>query len=243
MSRLCTQHTQTYNRPVNILTFYSSAPVSHDCATVSQRLETGADKWSSAIIHFIIYTSAFPSGTCQNVLCEKGPLTVTDSFMLMWFIWYVSAVKQMINNEFSHKMSVGKQSSSSSYTPLILTLFPYSSSFVSVTYFVSLLSSPSSRSICGWLVESDGSKMRTRGLLCIFICPSVPSFTGAARCGPSLSLLSVRFFLSILSLCQQSSSTPKHLHHLSSLSLSLPLPLCPLLHCISRHSSSPSHKD
>lgn len=139
---LCTQHTQTYNRPVNILTFYSSAPVSHDCATVSQRLETGADKWSSAIIHFIIYTSAFPSGTCQNVLCGKGPLTVTDSFMLMWFIWYVGAVKQMINNEFSHKMSVGKQSSSSSYTPLILTLFPYSSSFVSVTYFVSLLSPP-----------------------------------------------------------------------------------------------------
>ena len=44
--------------------------------TVSQHAqyqdpETESDTWDSAIIHFIIYTCAFPSVNCQNVFWEK----------------------------------------------------------------------------------------------------------------------------------------------------------------------------
>lgn len=47
---------------------------------------------------------------------------------------------------------------------------------------------PLSHSICGWLVESDGSQKRTHGPLCLFICPPVPrSFHCTA---PSIPLLS-----------------------------------------------------
>lgn len=79
-----------------------------------------------------------------------------------------------------------------------------------------------SRSICGWLVESDGSKRRTRGPLCIFICPSVPSIHRSARC--SLSLLSVHF-LRVLSVCQHSSSSPPNTSTIHPL-LSLSVPYC-----------------
>ena len=37
-------------------------------------LETGAAKQNPAIIHFIIYTCAFPTVTCQTVFSEKCPL-------------------------------------------------------------------------------------------------------------------------------------------------------------------------
>ncbi len=52
--------------------FYSSVPVMHDSVTVSQHAQhqdrkTWATKWNSAIIHFIIYTCALPSVTCQTV--------------------------------------------------------------------------------------------------------------------------------------------------------------------------------
>ncbi len=36
--------------------------------------ETEAAKWNSAIIHFIIYTCAFPTATHKNIFCEKGLL-------------------------------------------------------------------------------------------------------------------------------------------------------------------------
>lgn len=58
--------------------FYSSVPVSHDSATVSQYVqnqhpETGAAKWNSLlIINFIISTCAFLPVTCQNVFCEQA---------------------------------------------------------------------------------------------------------------------------------------------------------------------------
>ncbi len=56
--------------------FYSSVPVSHDNGTASQHAqyqdpETEAAKWNSAIIHFIIYTCAFLTVTCQNVSYKK----------------------------------------------------------------------------------------------------------------------------------------------------------------------------
>ncbi len=38
-----------------------------------QDIDAEAAKWNSAIIHFIIYTCAFPTVTCQNVFCDKGP--------------------------------------------------------------------------------------------------------------------------------------------------------------------------
>ncbi len=52
--------------------FYSSVPVSHDSVTVSKHVqyqnpETEAAKWNAAIIHFIIYTCAFPTVTCPHV--------------------------------------------------------------------------------------------------------------------------------------------------------------------------------
>ncbi len=50
--------------------FYSSVPVCHDSVTVSQYArykdpETEAAKWNSAVIHFIIYTCAYPAVTHQ----------------------------------------------------------------------------------------------------------------------------------------------------------------------------------
>lgn len=49
------------------------------CATVSQLAqnqdsETEATKWNALVFHFITYTCAFPTVTCQNVLSEKGPV-------------------------------------------------------------------------------------------------------------------------------------------------------------------------
>lgn len=45
---------------------YSNVPVSHGSVTMSQYVqyydpETGAAKWNSVIIHFIIYTCDFPT--------------------------------------------------------------------------------------------------------------------------------------------------------------------------------------
>ncbi len=53
-----------------VLLFSSNIPVSHDRVTVSQRAhqdpETQAAKWNSAIVNFIIYTSAFLSVTISK---------------------------------------------------------------------------------------------------------------------------------------------------------------------------------
>lgn len=38
----------------------------------NQDSETEATKWKSLVIHFITYTCAFPTVTCQKVLSEKG---------------------------------------------------------------------------------------------------------------------------------------------------------------------------
>lgn len=60
--------------------FYSSVPISHDSATVSQHTqhrdpETAADKWDSAIIKCILFTPVlFLTVTCQIAACEKGPI-------------------------------------------------------------------------------------------------------------------------------------------------------------------------
>ncbi len=61
--------------------FYSSVPVSHGNVTVSQHaqyqdLETEANKQNSAIIHFIAYTQAFPTVTCQIVLRVYSEVTM-----------------------------------------------------------------------------------------------------------------------------------------------------------------------
>ncbi len=51
--------------------FYSNVPVNRDSVTVSQHTqyqdpETETAKWNSAVIHFIIYTCAFPTVMCQK---------------------------------------------------------------------------------------------------------------------------------------------------------------------------------
>ncbi len=60
--------------------FYSSVPVRHDSVTVShyeqyQDPETEAAKWKSAIIYHIIYTCAFPTVMCQNILFKRPVVT------------------------------------------------------------------------------------------------------------------------------------------------------------------------
>lgn len=55
--------------------FYSTVPERHDTETGSQHAEyqdpeTEVDKWNSVTIHFIIYTRAFPTVTCQTVSCQ-----------------------------------------------------------------------------------------------------------------------------------------------------------------------------
>lgn len=57
--------------------------MSLDTVTVSQQQqrqdpETEGAKWNLAIINFITNTCAFSPVTCQNVLCEKGLIPVTD---------------------------------------------------------------------------------------------------------------------------------------------------------------------
>ncbi len=72
--------------------FHSRAPVGHDSVTASQHAqhqdpETEAAKWNSAIINLIIYTCAFPSAACQNVLraVERTVgLDVAFSFFSTW---------------------------------------------------------------------------------------------------------------------------------------------------------------
>lgn len=113
--------------------------------------------------------------------------------------------------------------------PLILC-----SSFLPFTYFLPLLSSLPSSSVCGWLVESDGSKMRTRGPFCIFICPSVPLHSSGPIAAVTFSLRSPSRFLSILSVCQQPSSALNTSTIYPLLSLSVPCctvsPSAPPLH-------------
>lgn len=69
---------------VTMALFFSSEPLSLDIGRVSQNAqyqhpETEATKWKSATIHFIIYTFAFPTPTCQNVLNEKGTIWSSSS--------------------------------------------------------------------------------------------------------------------------------------------------------------------
>ncbi len=47
--------------------FYSSFPVSRDSEPACTISEIRAAKWNSAISHFVIYTSAFPTVTHLNM--------------------------------------------------------------------------------------------------------------------------------------------------------------------------------
>ncbi len=62
---------QVFLITLTMAVFYLSVPVSQDSVTVSQHEqyqdpETEAAKWNSAIIHFIIYTCAFPTVTVKK---------------------------------------------------------------------------------------------------------------------------------------------------------------------------------
>lgn len=79
-----------------------------------------------------------------------------------------------------------------------------------------------SHSICGWLVESDGSQKRTHGPLCLFICPPV-LFPPLCPLHPS-ALVSD---LSASSQCQHPSLPSRHSYALPR----SPLLSVPLLYC------------
>lgn len=74
--------------------FYSTVPERHDTVTGSQHAEyqdpeTEVDKWNSVTIHFIIYTRAFPTVTCQTVSCQTYTCSDRNVFFTLCVVLYV----------------------------------------------------------------------------------------------------------------------------------------------------------
>ncbi len=58
-------------------------------STVALTAQRTGTKWNSATIHFIIYTCAFLTVTCQNMLCETGILT-SSVYETPWYLNHLS---------------------------------------------------------------------------------------------------------------------------------------------------------
>ena len=75
--------------------FYLIVPLSHESVTVSrqgqyQERETELAKWSSAIIHFVIYTCAFPTSmkTAHGIYMTLILCVDVTGFISYLIYWY-----------------------------------------------------------------------------------------------------------------------------------------------------------